>query len=239
VWVAGIWAAYALGIRPETLRELVRDGGPALARYTRPDGEDLPHLLGLMGETVAMGLWGSAITLAFAIVLAPLAARSLSPNPIAYRVTRELLNFCRAMPDALLALVFIQGLGLGPLPGAIALGVHSTGFVGKALAEAMERLPNRAFEGLAACGASRRQSIRFCAWPSIDREVVGYALFIFDRNVRVATTLGIVGAGGIGVELLTSLRTFDVGRSATILAIVVATILLIDAVSGWLRRRLA
>lgn len=236
--LAGVFGAWELGFRPETLRELMEDGGPALARYAQPDGRDLPALLRLLMETVAMGFWGTIVSIVLAIPLTTCAARGFAPAGPAFRLSREFLNFCRAMPDALLALVFIQALGLGPLAGALALGVHSAGFLGKAFAESMERVPKSGVEGLAACGASRFQTIRFCAWPSIERETLGYSLYILDRNVRVATTLGIVGAGGIGVELLTSLRTFDTARAATIIVLIITTVLVVDASSAWLRTKL-
>ena len=100
----------------------------------------------------------------------------------------------------------------------------------------MERLPAGVNEGLLACGATRAQVLRFGAWPTIEREVIGAGLYLLDRNIRVGTTLGLVGAGGIGSDLLTSLRTFDEGRAATCIAFIVMLVLIVDGLSGRLRR---
>lgn len=235
VLLAAMWGSFRLGVRPQTFRDLL-DAGPSLAKYTHPDGQDLPHLFALMYETVVMGIWGTAIAFFIAIPLAAMAAKNLSPNSVSFRCVREFFNFCRSMPDALLALVFIQGFGLGPTAGAIALGFHTSGYLGKVLAENMERVSPGVYEGLAACGATRSQIVRFGAWPSIEREVVGMGFYLLDRNIRVATTLGLVGAGGIGGELLASLRTFNQAHASTSIALVFVLVLLVDSLSGFLRR---
>jgi phosphonate transport system permease protein len=144
----------------------------------------------------------------------------------------------RAMPDLVLALMFVAAIGLGPFPGALALGVHSAGFLGKFLAECMERVDKDTCEGVASTGASFVQRLAFVAWPSILREGFGYLLFILDRNVRMASMLGMVGAGGIGLELYNSLRMFNYDQSAAMILVILAALLLIDHSSSWLRRRL-
>lgn len=236
--LAAVLAADKLGLGTSTFGKLL-DTREGIARYAHPTGQDLPRLLGLLGETLAMGVLGTILTLVLAIPLVPLAARCLTPHRAVYRLTREVLNFCRAMPDALLALMFIQALGLGPMAGVLALGVHSAGFMGKVLAESMERLPPSTWEGLQACGGSRLQLARFGGWPSIERELVGYALYMVDRNTRVATTLGIVGAGGIGIDLLSSIRTFNYGKASTVLLLIVGLVIAVDALSDQVRRRMA
>ncbi len=232
-----VFALYRLGFRPETFRELV-EIGPAIARYSQPSWQDMPRLGALILETVAMAIWGTAIAFLIAVPLAPIAAQNLSPHPVIFRMTREFFNFFRAMPDALLALILIQGFGLGPTAGAIALGLHTSGFLGKVVAENMERVPVGIYAGLQACGGSKVQVIRFGAWPSVERELVGHGLYLLDRNIRIGTTLGIVGGGGIGSELLVSLRTFNEPRAATVLILIIALILSTDAISGYLRKKM-
>lgn len=208
-----------------------------LSRYTTPDFSEVGRYLGLMGVTVAIALWGTVLSLTMSFILAPLATKNLSPHPLVYQATRELLNFLRTMPDLVLALIFVSALGLGPLPGLLALGLHTTGFLGKFFAESMERVEAGVYEGVAATGASLLQIVMYAAWPSIIQEAIGYTLYIFDRNVRVATVLGLVGAGGIGVELSAKLRLFEYNQSASLILIIIFTIIAIDYLSTWLRRK--
>lgn len=209
------------------------------SRYSAPDFSNLPRYLALLAQTLATAVWGTAFAVVVGFALAPFAARNLAPNKIAYRAARETLNFMRAMPDLLLALVFVAALGLGPLPGALALGVHTAGFLGKFFAESLERADKGVYEALAATGANRAQVVMYAGWPSILREALGYTLYILDRNVRMASVLGLVGAGGIGLALHDTLRLFDYPQSAALILILLATILVIDYLSTWLRGRLA
>ncbi|MGK7940644.1 MAG: phosphonate ABC transporter, permease protein PhnE [Crocosphaera sp.] len=220
--------------------ELFRSGeniAEYLSRYTRPDFSEFPKYILLMVITVIIAFWGTVLALILSFFLAPIAAKNISPYPFIYRIARAILNFCRAMPDLVLALVFVAALGLGPLPGFLALGIHTTGFLGKFLSESMERVDKGIYEGVSATGTNTLQLIMYAAWPSILREVIGYTLYIFDRNVRMATVLGLVGAGGIGVELNKNLRFFNYEKSATLMLIIILTIIAIDYLSNWLRRK--
>ncbi|MFO1318459.1 MAG: phosphonate ABC transporter, permease protein PhnE [Burkholderiales bacterium] len=223
------WEAVLYGM--EDMREYV-------GRYGAPDFSEGARYVRLMGQTVATAFWGTMLSIVIAFAIAPLASRPLSPNRFTYRVARECLNVTRAIPDMLLALVFVAALGLGPLAGVLAVGLHTGGFMGKFCAESMERVEPGVYEALAATGASLPQRALFAAWPSILREAVGYALFIFDRNVRMASVLGLVGAGGIGLALHDTLRLFDYGRSAALIVVMLATILIIDLSSTAIRGRL-
>ncbi len=210
--------------------------GEYLSRYTSPDFSELPKYLLLMGETLAIALWGTLITFIISIILAPLAAKNLSPHPILYRVSRELLNLWRAIPDIILALIFVSALGLGPFPGVLALGIHMAGVLGKFFADSMERVEPGIYETLQSTGASFPQVVAFAAIPSIFQEIIGYTLYTFDRNVRMATVLGLVGAGGIGVELEKKMGFFQYERSAAILIVILFSIVLIDYLSAFIRR---
>ena len=243
VWLAATLALLWLIVRDleisfEALAYGVADMGEYFSRYRKPDFSDLSRYLELMGVTLATALWGTVFALFVAFFLAPLAARNLAPHPLAYRMAREVLNFMRAMPDLLLALIFVTALGLGPLPGALALGVHTAGFLGKFFAESLERVDHGVVEAVRATGATNTQVVMYAGWPSILREALGFTLYIFDRNVRMASVLGLVGAGGIGLALHDTLRLFDYGQSAALIIVILATILIIDYASAWLRRRL-
>lgn len=244
VWLASalalLWLiVWDLDISFEALVYGVEDMAEYFGRYGSPDFSNLSRYLELMGVTLATALWGTVFALLVAFFLAPLAARNFTPGPVAYHLAREILNFMRAMPDLLLALIFVAALGLGPLPGALALGVHTAGFLGKFFAESLERIDKGVCEGVAATGANFPQMVMYAGWPSILREALGYCLYILDRNVRMASVLGLVGAGGIGLALHDTLRLFDYDQSAALILVILATILLIDYASAWLRRRLA
>ncbi|MBL8067390.1 MAG: phosphonate ABC transporter, permease protein PhnE [Armatimonadetes bacterium] len=228
-----------LGFDQTTLNSLLVDGVPALAKYCHPAWQEMPRLLRLLGETVGMGVVGTSIAMALAIPSPYFAAASIAPNRGVFAVSRQVLNFFRSMPDALIALILVQGMGLGPVPGAIALGLHSFGYVGKNLSEKVERIERGVLDGLRSCGADGFQSFRFGVLPTVEREILSDALYILDRNIRTAATLGLVGAGGIGVELLSALRTFHEDQASTIIVLVVVLVIVIDMASTHARKRLA
>lgn len=238
-WLALLWLIiFDLELSFTTLLYGVQDIIEYFSRYSTPNFAHLSRYMALLGQTLATALWGSALAFVVAALLAPFAARNLAPNPATYRIARELLNFMRAMPDLLLALIFVAALGLGPLPGALALGIHTAGFLGKFFSESLERVDGGVYEAVAASGASRMQIVMYAGWPSIQREALGYVLYIFDRNVRMAAVLGLVGAGGIGLALHDTLRMFNYDESAALIIVILVTILIIDYLSTWLRGKL-
>lgn len=243
VWLTALVVILYLIVRDleisfETLAYGITDMGEYFSRYGSPDFSDLPRYINLMSVTLATALWGTLLAVLVAFFVAPLAARNLSPHPLAYRLSREVLNFTRAMPDLLLALIFVAALGLGALPGALALGVHTAGFLGKFFAESFERVDPGVYEGVAASGTNFPQLVMYAGWPSIRREALGFVLYILDRNVRMASVLGLVGAGGIGLALHDTLRLFDYGQSAALIIVMLTAILAIDYGSAWLRGKL-
>ncbi|MEW5838592.1 MAG: phosphonate ABC transporter, permease protein PhnE [Pseudomonadota bacterium] len=234
-WLIGV----QLEISPKTLIFGWEDILEYFSRYGSPDFSKVPSYLMLMLETMAMGLWGTVLAFVLGFVLAPFAARNLSPNAWIYNLAREALNFMRAMPDVLLALVLISaGLGLGPQAGALALGIHTAGFLGKFFAESLERVDKGTYEALDAVGAGFSQKIMYAGWPSILREMSGYTLYILDRNIRTGAVLGLVGAGGIGIALYDTLRMFDYNQSAALLIVLIITIMLLDRLSNFIRSKL-
>ena len=234
VWVLGA----QLDISPKTLIYGWQDILEYFSRYTSPDFSKVPSYVQLMLQTVAMGLWGTVLAFVLGFLIAPFAARNLSPNAFTYNLARESLNFMRAMPDVMLALIFVASLGLGPLPGALALGIHTAGFLGKFFAESLERVDKGRYEALDAVGAGFSQKLMYAGWPSILREMTGYTLYILDRNVRTGAVLGLVGAGGIGIALYDTLRMFNYSQSAALLILLIVTIMLLDRLSNFIRSKL-
>lgn len=238
-WLAILWLIVVdLDISFSALAYGVDDIVEYFSRYRTPDFSDLSRYLYLMRQTIATALWGTAFALVVAVVLAPLAARNFTYGPKTYRIARELLNFMRAMPDLLLALIFVAAIGLGPMPGALALGVHTAGFLGKFFAESLERVDAGVIEAIESCGASRIQVVMYAGWPSIIREALSYTLYIMDRNVRMASVLGLVGAGGIGLALHDTLRLFNYDESAALILVILTVLLAFDYFSTWLRGKL-
>jgi phosphonate transport system permease protein len=238
-WLAVLWLIVTdLDLSFGTLASGVGDMAEYFSRYSSPDFTDLPRYLALMAQTVATAIWGTFFALVVAAALAPLAARHMTTGPRAYRVAREILSFMRAMPDLLLALVFVAAMGLGPLPGALALGVHTAGFLGKFFAESLERVDLGVVEAVRSAGATPAQVVMYAGWPSILREASGYLLYIMDRNVRMASVLGLVGAGGIGLALHDTLRLFKYDESAALIAVILTVLLAFDYFSTWLRGKL-
>jgi len=234
----GLWAVVAWWVQvPFSDLAGLTGAGEQLAKYFPPDATGFGRALGQMGVTIVIGIWGTLLAFALAVPLGLAAATNVHGSRMGYRLAREILNFCRALPDPLLALIFITGFGIGPFPGVLALGIHSCGFLGKAFAESLERLPPGIAEGLQACGASRSQVIRFGLWPSIGREVIGYTAYTTYRNILMAVALGVVGAGGIGVDLLRALRQFDRPAAAMMIGLIVAVVVLIDWFAVSLRER--
>lgn len=239
LWLALLWLiVFDLDISFQTLLYGVEDMVEYFSRYTAPDFSELSRYLQLMAQTIAIALWGTLIAFVIAFMLAPFAARNMTPSRAIYQIVREILNFLRAMPDLLLALIFVAALGLGPLPGALALGLSTAGFLGKFFAENLERIDKGVIEAVQATGASRSQVVMYAGWPSILREVIGYTLYIMDRNIRMATVLGLVGAGGIGLALHETLRMFRYGESAALILVILSVILVCDYFSTWLRGKL-
>lgn len=227
-----------LDINLKTLLWAYQDILEYFSRYSRPDFSEWRHYTVLMVQTVTIAYWGTILAFIIGFILAPFASLALTPGPLAYNVSREILNLLRAIPDLMLALIFVSSIGLGPLPGILALGLHTGGFLGKFFSESLDRVPAGRYDAIAAVGARFAQRVMFAGWPSIMRETAGYTLYIFDRNVRMSSVLGLVGAGGIGLELHDTLRLFNYNQAAALILMLMATIFSIDTLSSVLRGKL-
>ena len=206
------WAAHGADLR---LHELVR-GAPYMADFLRrmfpPNLDYAPALLGPTLETLQMAIWGTLLAIGLAAPLGVLAARNLTPHPVCFWTARGLLNAMRGINELVFALVFVAAVGLGPLPGVLALAVHTAGMLGKFYAEAMEGVDPGPVEALAATGAGRLQTIRYAVLPQVLPAVVAFNLYRLEVSVRSATVLGLVGAGGIGFELMSEHAALQVSR---------------------------
>jgi phosphonate transport system permease protein len=207
------------------------------AGFMRPSLRDWPSYVLQMLETVQMALWGTALAVLFGIPFAILSAANVCPQWIVQPV-RRLMDACRAINEIVFALLFVVAVGLGPLAGILALAIHNIGIVAKLFSEAVEAIDPRPVEGIRATGASRLQEVIFGIVPQVMPLWSSFTLYRFETNVRSATVLGIVGAGGIGQALYENIRAFQYAETATIVIIVVITVMLIDVLSARIRKHL-
>lgn len=188
--------------------------------------------------TVKMAVLGTVGAVLLALPLAFLAARNTTPHPAAYQLTRRLLDFLRGLNEFVLALIFVAAVGLGPFPGILALTVHTAGILGKLFAEGIEDIDEGQVEAVRATGAHPLGVLGRAVWPQIVPHVLSMTMYRFESNVRAATVLGLVGAGGIGFYITEAIRGFDTRAASAILIIILATVFLIDYLSAALRERL-
>jgi phosphonate transport system permease protein len=218
-------------------------------------GEGLPALFSLIGEmwppdfsragswlmpmldTLAMSVAGTALAVTLSIPIGLAAARNTTPHPLLYYVARAILNGLRAVPDLIMGIVFVAAVGFGALPGVLALGLHSVGMVAKFFAEAIERASPAPIEAARAAGARPAQVIVYGVLPQVVSQLADVSIYRWEYNFRASTVLGLVGAGGIGFELIAALRVLDYRQVAAIMVVILATVTIVDAIGGWLRRR--
>lgn len=230
---------FKLNLAHFDFKQAMVDANTYFKKYRHPDFRGWKDDLFATFQTIAIAFWATALAMFIALLLCPFAARQIAPNKFVYRLMREVFSALRSIPDAIFASLLILALSAGPQVGVVALTLHGIGFLGKTYAENLERADSRVFEAMASIGATRAQTVLFGGYPTIARDIVGFGLYSFDRNVRVATALGVFGAGGIGVKLMDSIDGFRPNETAAIIIIILVTILLIEAVSDALRKRLA
>ncbi|MCC5787562.1 MAG: phosphonate ABC transporter, permease protein PhnE [Phycisphaerales bacterium] len=237
----------------ESLPTLARIESEPRRRYdpasgTLVEGESIEvvvYPLGYLGlvfqkmlETIEIGIWGTLVAVVLALPLALFATRGFSPHPALYHLARSLCSLSRSMPDIILAMLFVLLLGFGPMAGVMALGIHTAGFLGKFFADDIENADKGPQDAIAATGAGRIAVLRYAVLPQILPQAVAYVQYILERNVRAATVLGIVGAGGIGVELKGKWDQSMYGHVTTILLAIFVTVVVLEAFAQRLRRRL-
>jgi len=194
--------------------------------------------LGFLGETLLISYVGTLTGAVFAFALNFFAAENTSPAPWLRFTVRRLLEFARTVPGIVFALIFVIAFGLGPMAGVMALAIHSTGALGKQFAEIVENADMKPVEGVRSTGASWLACMRFAVLPQVVAGYASYALLRFEINVREASVMGFVGAGGIGQELVVAVRKFYYSDVSAILLMIVLTVFCIDIGTGWLLSRL-
>jgi phosphonate transport system permease protein len=184
-------------------------------------------------DTLAMSVVGTLLGAVAAVPLGVLAARGLGPAALRVPVLL-LLNTLRAIPGLVWGIVFVAAVGFGPLPGILALACHSTGMLGKFCAELLEHVDPAPGAALRSQGVSELGVLRFSVWPQVLPRLIDVVLYRFEHNVRAATTLGVVGAGGLGLEIVTAFHLFEYREA---LALIIVLLVLVTAIN-WLGARL-
>jgi len=248
--VIAIAASVVADVRPGTLAE-------NLFRFTNYLGRILPELtianfgadmanwywnlggwLKMLFETLLIAYLATLIggVIAFAVCFA--ASSNMAPNSKVRFVVRRGLELLRTVPEIVFALLFVIAFGLGPMAGVLALMLHTTGALGKLFSEVVENIDMRPVEGIRASGGSGFQVIRFAVLPQVAANFASYGLLRFEINVRGASVMGFVGAGGIGQELITSIRQFYYSDVSAILLLIIVTIVIIDLITQRIRHTL-
>jgi phosphonate transport system permease protein len=192
----------------------------------------------LLGETILISYVGTLAGAIVAFALNFLAAENTSPAPWLQFAVRRLMEFCRTVPDIVFALIFVIAFGLGPMAGVLAIMIHSVGALGKLYSEIVENIDMKPVEGVRSTGASWLSCMRFAVLPQVAAGFASYTLLRFEINVRGASVMGFVGAGGIGQELVVAVRKFYYSDVSAILVMIIVTVFVIDIGTGWARGRL-
>ena len=209
-----------------------------LGRMLPPDFSNFSKLMVAMLETIEIAFLGTFLAIVLSIPIGLFSARNLAPNFIIFQIARIITIFFRAIPEFIIAMILVIAIGFGAIPGVLALGLHTMGFLAKFYAEDIEHINKGPVEALTSSGATKGQIISFAVIPQIIPSFVANNLYILDRNVRMATMLGIVGAGGIGYELQSSFRMFEYQKVSAIIIIIFVTIFIIDNISTYIRSKI-
>lgn len=194
-----------------------------------------PEIINAIIETLQLAIVGTLFAIIISSPFAVLAARNIAP-PALYGVTRLLLNANRAIPDIIFALIFVAAVGLGPFGGVMALAIGSIGFMAKVYAESIEAIDPQQVLAVKATGANRAQTIVYAVMPQALPMIASYSLLLFETNIRSATVLGIVGAGGVGFELQKYMSLFQYQYLTGALIIVIVVVTVIDRISDRIRK---
>ena len=228
LWQSGL-------LNPQRLSQGLPAIGVMISEMIPPDFARWRQWVSPMVDTLTMSIAGTFLAVLFSLPFAFLAARTSAPNKFVYQASRMVLNALRSIPELILGIIFVAAVGFGMLPGVLALGLHSIGMVGKFFAEAVEHSHNGPIEAVQAVGGSRIQVITHGILPQVFPKFLDVTMYRWEYNFRASTVMGMVGAGGIGTELVGSLRLIDYPQVAAILLLILAAVTAVDALSNYAR----
>lgn len=229
-------------VMPTLQRDLLFEGRSPEGRFPRGSigfwYNDFWRYLGLIWETILMAITATVMGTSVGLMLSFLAARNCTPAAWVGVLARRFLEFCRGVPEILIALVFVFVVGIGPLAGVIAIAISATGAIGKLMAEVNENASMKPVDGIIAVGGGWFERMRYGIVPQVLPNFTSYALWRFEINVRASAVVGFVGAGGIGAEINHVISFYSDDRVMAVLILVVLTVTAIDLMSERLRHTL-
>jgi phosphonate transport system permease protein len=231
----GVWSVLSLGIDVPTIIGSLGNAAAFLSRMFPLDFPPAAELASMVLETLAIVALSTVLAVVLSVPVALAAAHATTRGRLSRGVARTLIVLARAIPDLVLAIVFLRLFGLGPLAGILAMGLHSVGMIGKLCADAIEELDDSPREAIQAVGGTRRQQIWTAIPQALMPQIVATALHRFDINLRTSVLLGYVGVGGIGLEIADALRALDYQRGMALALMVLALCIVVELVSGGVR----
>lgn len=233
-----VWSVIGLDIKWSRLLEAPADSWRiAQLMFSNMEAGKIGDLLGQMGDSVAIAWLGTLLAAVVAVPMAFLAAENLAPRPVVWAV-RLVFNLLRAVPEVILAIALVPIFGLTEKAGVLAIAIGSVGTLGKLCSEVLESIDPGPVESVDAVGASGLERLRWGVLPQSMPEIASFVLYRFEINIRASAVLGVIGAGGIGQALSESVRFKQWGTAGLALIIVVIVTMVIDTISGSIRRRL-
>lgn len=229
------WAAVGSQINASNLVNGIPYMWDFLVRMMPPNPGFLERLWQPALESLQVAVWGTLLGVALSLPISFFAARNLTPHPAIYHATRQVLNCMRGINEIILALIFVAAIGLGPFAGVLALAIHGAGMLGKFFAEAVEDIDEGPLEAFRSAGAGPFKTFYFGVLPQVLPTWLGTIFYRLETNVRQSTVLGMVGAGGIGFELVSSMKLFKYQDTATCILVILAMVLITDLISSRVR----
>jgi phosphonate transport system permease protein len=231
-----IWAWKGSEMRPMDLFAYRGNMSAYLKGFLTPDFLNWREYMKQMAVTIQIALWGTLLSIAGAVPFGLLSSTNVVPMWI-YQPIRRIMDACRSINEMIFAMLFISAVGLGPFAGVLALFMHTLGTLSKLFSEAVEAIDPQPVEGIRATGANKIQEIAYGIIPQVIPLWISYSLYRFESNVRSASVVGMVGAGGIGMLLWDAIRSFNYGSTAAMLIIIAVVVSLMDVASSFIRKR--
>jgi len=231
------WSYRGAEVRPFDLARYSGNMLDYLQGFLRPDFRDWRQFVHEMLITVQIAIWGTFLAVLLAAPCGLLSSSNIAPWWIRQPM-RRLMDAFRAINEMIFALLFISAVGLGPFAGVLALAIHTLGTLAKLFSEAVEAIDPRPVEGIRATGATRVDEVIYGVLPQVMPLWISYTLYRFESNVRSASVVGMVGAGGIGMLLWDAIRSFEYQRTSAMLIIVIVNVTLLDLMSSRVRKRM-
>lgn len=240
-WIIGLALIYASfkesGITFSALSEGVPQLGRLFGQMFPPDFSRFPSLMALLWQTFLMAVCGTIIGIVASLPLAILSAKNLTPHPAVGWFVTTIISMFRTIPDLIWALIFVITVGLGPVAGALTIAVDTIGFLGKFFAQTMEEQDQGPQMALKTLGASRLDITWATVIPNGMPSFINDALFALEKATRSSVILGLVGAGGIGIELKVAMDLFNYKTATAIIIMIFALVIIVEQASNWLKSK--